>query len=65
MNPFEHQFSYEMHDVLEIYLTFLVLNVFLLIVQVWVFRSQRHVLLFVLTAMITVEVRLHPLSVYY
>ena len=56
MNPFEHQFSYEMHDVLEIYLTFLVLNAFLLVIQVWVFRAQRHALIFMLTAMITIEV---------
>lgn len=56
MNPFEHQFSYELHDVLEIYLTFLVLNGFLLTIQVWVFRQQRHVLIYMLTAILTMEV---------
>lgn len=56
LNPLEHQFSYELHDVLEIYLAFLVMNALLLGLQIWVFRNQRHVLLWMLTAILTMEV---------
>ena len=61
MNPFEHQFSYELHDVLEIYLAFFILNTLLLAVQVWVFRSKKHVLLWLLTAILVLEVRIESM----
>ncbi|XP_067943576.1 integral membrane protein GPR180-like isoform X2 [Watersipora subatra] len=56
LNPFEHQFSYEVHDVIEIYLAFLILNGLLLALQVWVFRNQRHVLIYLLTTILVLEV---------
>lgn len=56
-NPFEHQFSFEMHDVLEIYLAFFLLNLFLLGVQLVVFRKTKHMLLRLITIVIALEVR--------
>ena len=55
-NPFEHQFSYEMHDVLEIYVLFVLLNSVLLAVQLWMFRYQRHLLIQIITAVLAMEV---------
>ena len=50
LNPFEHQFSFEMHDVFEIYAIFTVLYIPTIIVWVYAYKQQVHLL----TKMVTV-----------
>lgn len=50
LNPFEHQFSFEMHDVFEIYAIFSVLYIPTVIVWVYAYKQQVHLL----TKMVTV-----------
>ena len=54
-NPFEHQFSFEMHDIVEIYLTFFILYSFLVPIQMYAFRKQDHVIPKLLTTSIMLE----------
>jgi len=56
LNPFEHQFSFELHDVFEIYLALLVLNGFLLLVQIWAFKQYSHLLIWLLTGILALKV---------
>nr|QVK45727.1 G protein-coupled receptor [Proales similis] len=55
LNPFEHQFSYEMHDIIEIYLLSFVS--YLLILPTIILRTWRrfHWLYFQLSAFVTIE----------
>lgn len=54
-NPFEHQFSFEMHDVFEIYLAFFIAYCFLLPVQFYALTAQKHMLPFLLTTCMLME----------
>ena len=55
INPFEHQFSFEMHDVFEIYVVFFIAYCFLLPVQFYALSQQRHMLPFLLTTCMLLE----------
>ncbi|CAH1791741.1 unnamed protein product [Owenia fusiformis] len=54
-NPFEHQFSFELHDVVEIYAIFLVAFIIIVPIQLYALRRQRHNLMRLLTACIILE----------
>jgi hypothetical protein len=54
-NPFEHQFSFELHDVVEIYLTFFIIYTILLPIQVYAFIKQKHVMTRLLTGCMICE----------
>ena len=54
-NPFEHQFSFEHHDVFEIYLTFFLLYIFLVPLQLYAFSKEKHMLPLILTISISME----------
>ena len=55
LNPFEHQFSFEMHDVFEIYLIFSLLYGIILPVWIFAFRQQIHPITKLLTVCISTE----------
>ena len=55
LNPFEHQFSFEMHDVVEIYLIFVVLYTITLPIWIYAYRQQIHPLTKMLTVCISTE----------
>ena len=55
INPFEHQFSFELHDVVEIYLTFFALYCILVPVQSYALFQQRHPLPLLLTISMGME----------
>ena len=54
-NPFEHQFSFEHHDVFEIYLTFFMLYTFLVPLQIYAFTKEKHMLPLILTISVCME----------
>lgn len=55
LNPFEHQFSFEMHDVVEIYALFTVLYTITLPVWIYAYRKQVHPITKLLTVCISTE----------
>lgn len=55
LNPFEHQFSFEMHDVFEIYLIFSILYGIILPVWIYAFKKQLHPITKILTVCISAE----------
>lgn len=55
VNPFEHQFSFEQHDVFEIHVTFLFLCSILIPLWLYAYRKQRHRLTQLFTACILLE----------
>lgn len=55
LNPFEHQFSFEMHDVFEIYLVFTVLYIIVIPVWIYAYRQQVHPITKLLTVCISTE----------
>lgn len=55
INPFEHQFSFEMHDVFEIYLAFLILYTFVFPIQLYALHQQKHMLPVILTTCMGME----------
>ncbi|WAR19684.1 TM145-like protein [Mya arenaria] len=55
LNPFEHQFSFEMHDVFEIYAIFFVVYIPTLIVWLYAYLKQVHRITKMLTACIVTE----------
>ena len=55
LNPFEHQFSFEMHDVFEIYLIFSLLYALILGVWIYAFKQQLHPITKILTVCISAE----------
>ena len=55
INPFEHQFSFEMHDVFEIYLAFFLVYLFLVPLQCYALHKQKHLLPMLLTMCICME----------
>lgn len=54
-NPFEHQFSFELHDVFELYLVFFLAYTFVLPIQLYALSQQRHVIPLLLTSCICLE----------
>ena len=55
VNPFEHQFSFELHDVFEIYLAFFIVYTFLVPIQLYALSRQKHTLPLILTTCMTME----------
>lgn len=55
LNPFEHQFSFEMHDVFEIYAIFSVLYIPTIIVWIYAYKRQVHLLTMLVTTCIATE----------
>ncbi len=55
VNPFEHQFSFELHDVFEIYLAFFVVYTFLVPIQLYALSQQKHTLPLILSTCMTME----------
>lgn len=55
LNPFEHQFSFEMHDVFEIYALFSVLYLITLPVWIYAYKQQVHPITKLLTICISTE----------
>ena len=55
VNPFEHQFSFELHDVFELYLIFFIAYLFLLPVQFYALSIQRHAIPLLLTLAMCLE----------
>lgn len=55
VNPFEHQFSFEYHDVFEIYLAFFIVYTLLFPIQVYALSRQKHVLPLILTVTMCME----------
>jgi len=55
LNPFEHQFSFEMHDVFEIYAIFFVVYIPTLIVWLYAYFKQIHRITKMLTGCIVTE----------
>ena len=54
-NPFEHQFSFEYHDVFEIYLAFFGVYTVLVPIQMYALSRQKHVLPLILTITMCME----------
>ncbi|ESO94273.1 hypothetical protein LOTGIDRAFT_118765 [Lottia gigantea] len=54
-NPFEHQFSFEMHDVFEIHLTALVICVIILPMWIYVYLKQKHAITQILSVCIGLQ----------
>lgn len=54
-NPFEHQFSFEVHDVFEIHLAAFATTVVLLLMWMYAFSKQKHIVTKVFTVSIAVE----------
>lgn len=55
LNPFEHQFSFEVHDVFEIHLAAFVVSVILFLLWLYAFSKQKHIITKVFTASLCVE----------
>ncbi len=55
INPFEHQFSFEHHDIFEVYLAFFIAYCFLVPVQLYALSKQKHLLPFLLTICMSTE----------
>ena len=55
MNPFEHQFSFEMHDIFEMYAAFFFIYCLLVPVQLYALSKQRHLLPMLLTVCMCLE----------
>lgn len=55
LNPFEHQFSFEMHDVFEIYALFSLLYTITLPIWIYAYRQQVHTITKLLTLCISTE----------
>ena len=55
VNPFEHQFSFEMHDVFEIYLAFFIVYCFVVPIQLYALTKQKHMLPLILTTCMCME----------
>ncbi len=55
VNPFEHQFSFQMHDVFEIYLVFFILYTCLVPIQLYALSQQKHTLPLILTTCMVME----------
>ena len=56
LNPFEHQFSFEYHDVFEIHLMALLLLSLIGALWVYAYKKQRHPLTTIFTACVGVEI---------
>jgi Rhodopsin-like GPCR transmembrane domain len=54
-NPLEHQFSFELHDIVELYAAFAIAYTFLLPVQLYALNIQRHALPFLLVLCMGLE----------
>ena len=54
-NPFEHQFSFELHDIFEVYLAFFLFYAFLVPIQLYALSRQKHPLPLILTSCICLE----------
>lgn len=54
-NPFEHQFSFELHDIFELYLAFFLAYTFVLPIQLYALSQQRHAIPVLLTTCIGLE----------
>ena len=55
INPFEHQFSFEMHDVVEIFFSFFIAYCFLVPIQCYALTKQKHLLPVLLTLCMCME----------
>ncbi|XP_071079694.1 transmembrane protein 145-like [Haliotis cracherodii] len=55
LNPFEHQFSFELHDVFEIHLMAIVLCSLLFLLWLYAFRRQQHTLTKIFTVSFLLE----------
>ena len=55
INPFEHQFSFELHDIFELYLSFFIFYTFLIPVQCYALSTQKHALPLLLTVCMCLE----------
>lgn len=55
LNPFEHQFSFEMHDVFEIYAIFSLLYTITLPIWIYAYKQQVHPITKLLTVCISTE----------
>lgn len=55
LNPFEHQFSFELHDVFEIHLIAFTFCVIIFLLWLYAFNSQRHIVTKLFTACICGE----------
>lgn len=55
INPFEHQFSFDHHDILEMYLIFFAAYLFLVPIQIYALTRQKHMLPFLLTLCMAME----------
>lgn len=55
LNPFEHQFSFEDHDIFECYLVFLLL--YIVVIPIWAYghKKQKHPITALFTAAISLE----------
>lgn len=54
-NPFEHQFSFEAHDVLEIYMTFFFLYIIVIPIWLYAYSKQKHPITKLVTTTIGLE----------
>ena len=55
INPFEHQFSFENHDIFEMYLAFFIVYTFLVPIQLYALTKQKHMLPLILTTCMFME----------
>lgn len=55
INPFEHQFSFENHDIFEMYLAFFIVYTFLVPIQLYALSKQKHMLPLILTTCMCME----------
>ncbi|XP_060068934.1 uncharacterized protein LOC132549052 [Ylistrum balloti] len=55
-NPFEHQFSFDDHDIFEIYLVFLIFYIVILPIWIYAFIKQKHPITQLFTSVIALEV---------
>ena len=55
LNPFEHQFSFELHDVFEIHLVAFFLILLILALWIYAFRKQPHLITKLLTVIFAGE----------
>ncbi|KAK3596020.1 hypothetical protein CHS0354_032543 [Potamilus streckersoni] len=55
LNPFEHQFSFELHDVFEIYAIFVLFYIFMILLWIYAYRRQIHNITRIFTSCIILE----------
>ena len=55
INPFEHQFSFEHHDIFEVYLAFFIVYSLLVPIQMYALSRQKHMLPVLLTMCMAME----------